>query len=108
MRPEDVGSVWRLARRDDAAPDRAAPLSDNPYVAILDDVGAVQLSGWIAEAAKTLMGQAGRLDLATLLADADLDPAEQERVRETVSSGGGVIGVKARDATLDDDLPGHS
>lgn len=94
MQPGDVGSVWLRYPAGDA-PDAPEQLPGDLHQTTLTDLGAVQLSGWIAAAANAADARSPGLDLATLLADADLDDEELAKVRDTLASGGGVIGVRA-------------
>ncbi|MFC7380019.1 hypothetical protein [Brevundimonas sp. GCM10030266] len=101
MKSEDVGSLWQ------APPDADAlwPPAEKPadlYEATLADIGAVQLSGWIAHKALNALSASTSPGLADVLDGTDLDSGDRDRIRGTLLAGGGVIGVKARDILSDD------
>lgn len=95
MRQEDLGALWLAPASPNPPLDGSEP-SDR-YEMTLVDVGKVQMTGWVAAQAMEILGEGLPLDLHAVLSGALDDPGEIDRLRETLRSGGGIVGVRARD-----------
>lgn len=95
MRQEDLGALWLASASPNPPLDGSEP-SDR-YEMTLAGVGKVQMTGWVAAKAMKILGEGLQLDLPAVLSGALDDPGEIDRIRETLRSGGGIVGVRARD-----------
>ncbi len=96
LNPGDIGGAWL----DDAAagPGREdAPLQATRQTVDVRDLGRVQFTGWLAEAAQPFRTVDQPTPLSAVLGD-HADEADLTRIRETLVAGGGIVGVRARDA----------
>ncbi|RZJ45599.1 MAG: hypothetical protein EON86_01150 [Brevundimonas sp.] len=101
MNAGDVASIWEMPPAGEALLDpTVAPFAF--YEMDFRGGPALQLSGWFATAAMDALAEHRSIDLPSLLSAAGIDAAEAERVRATISAGGGVTAVRARDSHLQD------
>ena len=86
----DVGGAW-------LAEDQPAGQGSGHGVEVMD-LGLVAFSGWLAEAALKVASPDRPVSLATLLEGHSVTPEDLDRIHRTLTAGGGIIGVRARDA----------
>jgi len=96
LNPGDVGGAW-LAGEDpfDAVDD--ASMNGPGQLIEVEEIGLVRFSGWLADAAHEAAGNRPAAPLSVIFDDLT-DDAELQRVRDILASGGGIVGVRARDA----------
>lgn len=102
LKAEDVGSIW--AKPSDA--DALASLEKASIELVevsLADSRIIHLSGWLAEGATEFLNFRNPSDIAAMLARVELDISHADQVRKTITSGGGVVAIRARDAHLQSD-----
>ena len=93
LNPGDIGGAW-LEDAQAAAEERDR--ATHRTVDVMD-LGRVQFTGWLAEAALQISDAEHTAPLSSILGD-HVDAAELDRIRRTLASGGGIVGVRARDA----------
>lgn len=98
LNADDVASIWKAAPADPRSEAADSPIEF--YEVDLAGVGALQLSGWFAQAAMDALAAHRAIDLPSLLSAAGVEVDAAEQVRSTLSRGGGVTGVRARDSLL--------
>ncbi len=96
LNPGDVGGAW-AARTPEIGTAEDAGRTDGSHLIAVEDLGPVRFSGWLAEIALKSAGERTPVPLASIFQDLTPDAAELARVRDALASGGGVIGVRARD-----------
>lgn len=96
LNPGDIGGAW-LAGEDPSAAREDGSMTGPDRLIDVEDLGRVRFSGWLADAALEAIGNGPAAPLAAIFDDL-ADEAELQRVRDTLASGGGIVGVKARDA----------
>lgn len=97
LNPGDVSGAW-LAETAAGSPDDAASTSASSRRIPVEDVGDVEFTGWLAQVALDALGDGSTAALSAIFRDLTSDDAELARVRDTLRAGGGVVGVRARDA----------
>lgn len=97
LNPNDVASAWLAPREGEFVGEPPVSRVDL-YEANIDGMGPVQLSGWFAEAALSALSSGGAIALNAVVDGQGDGKVDLDRVRQTLASGGGVVGVRARDA----------
>lgn len=98
LSPGDIGGAW-LAGEDLSAVIGDGSTTGPVRLIDVDDLGRVLFSGWLADAALKAAGNEPAAQLSVIFDDLT-DDAELQRLRDTLASGGGIVGVKARDAFI--------
>ena len=93
LNPGDIGGAWL----DDAQAKAEGLDKATRRTVEVQDLGRVQFTGWLAEAALKFSDAEQAAPLSSILGD-HADAAELDRIRQTLASGGGIVGVRARDA----------
>jgi hypothetical protein len=89
LNPGDVGSAWKASVSDAAVA---------VHEVSVEGLGPLHFTGWLAESALKAAETASAVDLAQALKAAGLEEKDIARARDALTSGGGVIGVRARDS----------
>ena len=93
LNPSDIGGAWL----EDAKAKAEGLDKATRRTVEVPDLGRVQFTGWLAEAALKFSDAEQTASLSSILGD-HADAAELDRIRQTLVSGGGIVGVRARDA----------
>lgn len=93
LNPGDIGGAWL----EDAQATAEGLDTATRRTVEVQALGRVQFTGWLAEAALNFSDAEQGAPLSSILGD-HADAAELDRIRQTLASGGGIVGVRARDA----------
>lgn len=91
----DVGGAWRAVYD----PTASGPVGMAAVRTLeISDIGAVDFTGWLAEVAAEVYRDSGAVSLGEVLAGHVSDDAVIDEARQTIASGGGIVGVRATGA----------
>lgn len=96
LHPGDIGGAWLDEAATAPEQHEDTSLQATRQTVDVSDLGRVQFTGWLAEAALLLKTVDEPTALSAILGD-HVDEADLSRIRETISGGGGIVGIRARD-----------
>nr|WP_314136964.1 hypothetical protein [uncultured Brevundimonas sp.] len=95
LNPGDIGGAWRVGENSFDAADDASTSGPGQLIDV-EEIGLIRFSGWLADAAQEAAAHGPATPLSVIFDDLT-DDAELQRVRDTLASGGGIVGIRARD-----------